>query len=186
MSTEKQESKFETSVEVPEKVNVSLKKTMLEVSGPLGKTFKSFRKIPVTLNMNDKSISIKTQGKRKKDYAVLNTAKSIIRGLCEGVVDGYTIKMKVVYAHFPITVKIQGTDVLIENFQGERAPRIAKIHGQTKVVAKGDEIILTGPVLTEVSQSAADIAQKTKIKNKDHRVFLDGIYISSKSQGIEK
>jgi large subunit ribosomal protein L6 len=94
--------------------------------------------------------------------------------------------MKLVYAHFPITAKVQNNEVLIENFQGERSARVARIHGQTKVVPKGDEIILTGPVFSEVTQSAAEIEQKTKIKNKDHRVFLDGIYISSQSKGIEK
>jgi len=185
MSTEQLEN-FETSLEVPDKVTVSLKKNMLSVSGPLGKTFKNFKKIPVSLEINGKKILIKTQGNRKKDYAILNTSKSLIKTLCEGVIDGYTIKMKIVYAHFPITAKIKDKDVIIENFQGERAPRIAKIHGNTKVVAKGDEIVLTGPVLSEVTQSAAEIEQKTKIKNKDHRVFLDGIYISSKSKGIEK
>ncbi len=185
MST-KQVTNYEVTVDIPEKVTVSLKKSMLEVSGPLGKTFKNFKKIPISLELKDKTISLKTKGSRKKEYAILNTAKSVIETLCEGVIDGYTIKMKVVYAHFPVTVKVQGKQVLIENFQGERAPRIAKIHGQTKVVAKGDEVVLSGPVLTEVSQSAAEIAQKTKIKNKDHRVFLDGIYISSKSKGLEK
>ena len=185
MSTEQLEN-HETSLEIPEKVTVSLKKNMLSVSGPLGKTFKNFKKIPVSLEINDKKISIKTQGNRKKEYAILNTAKSLIKTLCEGVVSGYTIKMKVVYAHFPITVKVKDKDVIIENFQGERAPRIAKIHGNTKVVVKGDEIVLTGPVLSDVTQSAAEIEQKTKIKNKDHRVFLDGIYIFSKSNGIEK
>ena len=86
----------------------------------------------------------------------------------------------------PFTVKAEKNLVLIENFQGERSARTARIHGQTKVTTKGDEIILTGPVLSEVSQTAAEIEQKTRIKNKDHRVFLDGIYISSKSKGIEK
>src|SRR3989304_1553604 len=133
MSTDQTEN-FETSIDIPDKVTVTLKKNMLAVSGPLGKT----------------------------------------------------IKMKVVYAHFPITVKTKDTEVIIENFQGERAARKAKIHGQTKVVVKGDDIILTGPVLSEVSQSAAEIEQKSKIKNKDHRVFLDGIYIYSKSKGIGK
>lgn len=185
MSTEQVEN-FETSVEIPEQVTVSLKKNMLGVSGPLGKTFKNFKKIPVIIDVQDKKISIKTSGNRKKEYAIMNTVRSIIRILCEGVVSGYTIKMKIVYAHFPITVKIQKKDVLIENFQGERAARLARVHGQTKVVTKGDEVILTGPVLTEVTQSAAEIEQKTKIKNKDHRVFLDGIYISSQSKGIEK
>jgi len=185
MST-KQAENFETSVEIPEKVTVSLKKSMLGVSGPIGKTFKNFKKIPVSLEIRDNSIFIKTPGHRKKDFAIMNTAKSIIRTLCEGVIDGYTIKMKLVFAHFPITAKIKNKEVLIENFQGERSARIARIHGQTKVVFKGDELILTGPVFSEVTQSAAEIEQKTKIKNKDHRVFLDGIYIYSQSKGIEK
>ncbi|MGQ0792322.1 MAG: 50S ribosomal protein L6 [Nitrosopumilaceae archaeon] len=185
MSTDQTEN-FETSIDIPDKVTVTLKKSMLAVSGPLGKTFKNFRKIPVSLEVKDNNISIKTSGNRKKEYAILNTAASLIRNLCEGVIDGYTIKMKVVYAHFPITVKTKDAEVTIENFQGERAARIAKIHGQTKVVIKGDDIILTGHVLSEVSQSAAEIEQKSKIKNKDHRVFLDGIYIYSKSKGIEK
>ena len=185
MST-KQEEKFETSVDIPDKATVTLKNNMLQVQGPLGKTFKNFKKIPVTLEVNDGKISIKAMGNRKKDYAILNTAKSIIRTLCEGVIEGYTIKMKIVYAHFPITVKTKDRDILIENFQGERAPRIVKIHGGTKVATKGDEIVLTGPVFTDVTQTAAEIQLGTKVKNKDHRVFLDGIYISSKSKGIEK
>jgi len=91
---------------------------------------------------------------------------------------------KIIFAHFPITVKTKDKEILVENFQGERAPRIARIHGATKVVSKGDEVVITGPVLTEVSQTAAEIKQKTRIKNKDHRVFPDGIYIESKSKGI--
>jgi len=137
-----------------------------------------------TRNHNTKEIELKALGKRKRDYAILNTSKSIINNLCEGVVDGYTITMKIIFAHFPITVKTKDKEILVENFQGERAPRIARIHGATKVVSKGDEVVITGPVLTEVSQTAAEIQQKTRIKNKDHRVFLDGIYIESKSKGI--
>ena len=141
---------------------------------------------PETIKLDENKVKLNALGKRKRDHAILNTSKSIIRNLCEGVVQGYTVKMRVVYAHFPVTVKTQDALVLIENFQGERAPRICKIHGNTKVVAKGDVITLTGPVLTDVTQSAAEIEQKTKIKNKDHRVFLDGIYVSSKTKGIEK
>jgi len=94
--------------------------------------------------------------------------------------------MKIVYAHFPITVKTKDGLVLIENFQGERAARRAKIVGQAKVNPKGDDVIITGSVLTEVTQTAANIAQNTKVKNKDHRVFLDGIYVYQEKKGIEK
>ena len=185
MST-KQIEKSATEIHIPDDVKVSIKGDMLHVEGPLGHVYKNFRKIPVVIEIDDKKIILKQTGVRKKHLAIRNTAKSIIQTLCSGVVDGFTIKMKIVYSHFPVTVKVEGKKVLIENFQGERAARVSVIKGDTKVDVKGDDVIITGPVLTDVSQTAANVQLKSKVKNKDHRVFLDGIYRYSKSKGIEK
>ena len=185
MST-KQLEKFETELEIPDNVQLTYKSKMLQVVGPLGKTHKSFKKIPVNISLSEKKIQLKAAGIRNKDYAIMNTARSIIRNLCEGVIEGYTVKMKIVFSHFPITVKVDGNMVLIENFQGERAARKTKIWGDTKVVPKGDDVIITGPVLTDVTQTAAEIETSSRVKNKDHRVFLDGIYKFEKKKGIEK
>ncbi len=184
MSTKLDE--FQEVIEIPEGVNITINKHMMEFQGPLGKTFKSFRKIPVDIDVNDGKVTLKAQGKRKRDYSILHTSRSLIKNICEGLIEGYTIKMKVVYAHFPITVKVQDKTILIENFQGERAPRTTRVVGNTKVIPKGEDVILTGEVLTDVTQTAANIELKTKVKNKDHRVFLDGIYIYEKKKGIEK
>ena len=185
MST-KQIENSAVEIQIPDDVKVHLKGSILHVQGPLGKAYKNFKKIPVNIEIVDNKILLKKTGERKKHYAILNTAKSLIETLCIGVVDGFTIKMKIVYSHFPITVKVDGKKVLIENFQGERAPRISMIRGNTKVTPNGDDVIITGPILTDVSQTAANIESKSKVKNKDHRVFLDGIYRYSKSKGIEK
>ena len=185
MSTE-QIGKSAIEIQIPNDVKVNLKGSMLHVQGPLGHVYKNFKKIPVIIEVDDKKIVLKQTGERKKYYAIRNTAKSLIQTLCTGVVDGFTIKMKIVYSHFPITVKVEGKRILIENFQGERAPRISMIRGDTKVDVKGDDVIITGPVLTDVSQTAANVQQKSKVKNKDHRVFLDGIYRYSNSKETEK
>ena len=185
MSIEQLE-KFQGEVIIPEGVKVTQNKHMLGFESPLGKTFKSFHKIPINIEITESKIILKTIGFRKRDYSILHTVRSIIRNICEGLVEGYTIKMKIVFAHFPITVKVDGNTISIENFQGERAPRIAKIVGNTKVIPKGEDVILTGEVWTDITQTAANIEQKTKVKNKDHRVFLDGIYVYDKKKGIEK
>jgi len=185
MSTE-QIDKFQDQVDIPEGVTVTLKKHMLSFVGPLGKTHKSFRSIPVNIQVTEGKIILKTIYNKKRDYAILHTARSIIRNICEGLVIGYTIKMKVVYAHFPVTVKVEGKKIIIENFQGERAPRTTHIVGNTKVVPKGEDVILTGEVWTDITQTAANIELRTKVKNKDHRVFLDGIYAFEKKKGLEK
>jgi len=185
MST-KQIEEFKDQVDIPEGVTVTVNKHMVSFVGPLGKTHKSFRNIPVKVEVNEGKILLTAIEHKKRDYAILHTARSIIRNICEGLVTGYTIKMKLVFSHFPITVKVEGNKVLIENFQGERAPRITYIVGNTKVVPKGEDIILTGEVWTDITQTAANIELKSKVKNKDHRVFLDGIYAFEKKKGIDK
>ncbi|MDE1829880.1 MAG: 50S ribosomal protein L6 [Thaumarchaeota archaeon] len=185
MSTEQVEI-HEVKIEVPDKVKVSERHKILNVEGPLGKTRKNFKKIPVELKVDGKNIVIKSLGTRKRDYAIFKTAESLVNTLIKGVQTGYTLKMKIVYAHFPITVKVKDGSIHVENFQGERAPRVSRIFGNTKVVAKGDDVVITGSVLTDVSQTAASLQQNTKVKNKDSRVFLDGIYLFEKQDGIEK
>ncbi len=185
MSTSQLE-KFQDEVVIPEGVTVTQKKHMLTFVGPLGKTHKSLRLIPVDIEIAENKILLKAIGSKKKDYAILHTARSIIRNICEGLIVGYTIKMKIVFAHFPITVKVEGKNIIIENFQGERAPRRTVIVGNTKVVPGGEDIILTGEVWTDITQTAANIELKTKVKNKDHRVFLDGIYAFEKKKGLDK
>ncbi|HUU48303.1 MAG TPA: 50S ribosomal protein L6 [Nitrosopumilaceae archaeon] len=177
---------FQEVLEIPDGIKITVKKHMMQFNGPLGKTFKSFRKIPVNVEVSEGKITLKAQGKRKRDYSILHTARSLIKNIFEGLTEGYTIKMKIVYAHFPVTVKVKDKIISIENFQGERAARIAHIVGNTKVNPKGEDVILTGEVWTDITQTAANIALKTKVKNKDHRVFLDGIYIYEKKKGIEK
>jgi large subunit ribosomal protein L6 len=159
MSTNQVE-KMKEEVIIPEGVKVTQKKHMLTFEGPLGKTFKSFRSIPIKIKISENKILLQTIGEKKRDYAILHTVRSIIRNICEGLIEGYTIKMKVVFAHFPITVKVDGKDILI--------------------------VILTGEVWTDITQTAANIELKTKVKNKDHRVFLDGVYVFEKKKGIEK
>ena len=185
MSTDQLE-KFQDAIDIPEGIKVTQKKHMLSFVGPLGKTYKSFRTIPVNIELSEKQILLKAIGSKKRDYAILHTARSLIRNICEGLIVGYTIKMKIVYAHFPVTVKIDGKIIIIENFQGERAPRKTHIVGNTKVTPKGEDVILTGEVWTDITQTAANIELKTKVKNKDHRVFLDGIYVFEKKKGLEK
>ena len=185
MSTSQLE-KFQDEVVIPEGITVTQKKHMLTFVGPLGKTHKSFRLIPVDVEIVENKILLKAVGSKKKDYAILHTARSILRNICEGLIVGYTIKMKIVFAHFPVTVKVEGKNIIIENFQGERSPRRTVIVGNTKVVPGGEDIILTGEVWTDITQTAANIELKTKVKNKDHRVFLDGIYAFEKKKGLDK
>ncbi len=170
-------------LEIPEDVTMKLEEGIVYVKGPKGECAKDFNRIKVRIRVEGRKVIIEAMGKKRSDYAILNAAKKHILNLFKGVREGYTYKLKIVYSHFPITVRVKDNIVYIENFLGERAPRKAKIVGKlTKVTVSGDDVIVQGPCLEEVSQTAANIEQATRIKEKDLRVFLDGVYIYEKGK----
>jgi large subunit ribosomal protein L6 len=174
-------SEYNSTLEIPEGISVTLEDRTIVVQGKLGTVKKDFTKLPAFLTIENSTIKIQPYGTRRKDFAISKTATSIIRNMIKGVQNGYKYKMKVVFAHFPITVKVKDGKVYVENFFGERKARISKIvGGSTKVAIEGDDIVISGPHLEDVSQTAANIELSTRVKNKDQRVFLDGIYVYSR------
>jgi large subunit ribosomal protein L6 len=180
------EQQITAEVEAPASVTIKKEGNLIQVKGTLGTVQKDFTKLPATVTVEGNKITIKPYGTRKRDLAVTNTARSIIAGMIKGVEKGYTYKLKIIFAHFPISVKVRGKEVHVENFFGERSARMSRIIGDaTKVSVVGEDVVIQGPSLEDVSQTAANIEQSTKIKGKDQRVFLDGLYIYSKEEGTQ-
>lgn len=170
-----------STLEIPDGISVSLEDRIILVKGKLGTIKKDFTKLPAFLTIENNIVKIEPYGTRRKDFAISKTAQSIINNMIKGVQNGYKYRMKIVFAHFPITVKIKDGKVHVENFFGERKARISNIVGDsTKVAIEGDDIVITGPHLEHVSQTAANIELSTRVKNKDQRVFLDGVYVYSR------
>lgn len=167
----------EQIIEVPENLSVKFENNILYVKGPLGQLSKDFSKIKVNISVNSNKIKLSSYSDKRRDIAVLGTAASIIKNMFHGVTKGYTYKLKVVSAHFPISIKVKGNDVYIENFYGEKRPRIAKIVGSCQVSVEGDDIIVKGISKEDVGQTTANIERATVVKRKDQRVFLDGVYL---------
>ena len=180
MSTE---SVQQSSVELPEGVTATLQGRNLSIKGKLGQANKNFDKINVNLAVEGNKVVLSPFSTKKKDNVIINTVHSIIGNMVTGVTKGFTYRLKVVYAHFPITVKTKGSQILVENFVGERSPRISNIVGDCKVTVEGDDIIVKGVSLEDVGQTAANVELATKIKRKDQRIFLDGVYIYHKEEG---
>ncbi|GBC75074.1 50S ribosomal protein L6 [archaeon HR06] len=174
----------EVYLEIPDKVKLTKRENRIIVEGPLGKVEKDFSKIRAYIEVKEGKVIIRSMGKKRKDKAIVGTSLSLIKNMIKGVTKGFTYKLKIVFAHFPISIKVKGDEVQIINFIGERAPRIAKIVGDTKIKVQGDDVLVYGVDLEAVSQTAANIEQATKIKRKDQRVFLDGIFIYEKSEGL--
>jgi len=173
-------------IQVPDDVEVTLEGKTVTVKGVKGTLTRDFSQAPISMELQGKSIRVWADWPRKKESALVGTVYAHINNMITGVRKGFTYKLKIVFSHFPISVKVLGKTVLIENFTGERNPRRAKIIGDAKVKVSSEDIIVQGINLEDVSQTAANIEQATKVKRKDPRIFLDGIYLYERSEGMEQ
>jgi large subunit ribosomal protein L6 len=173
-------------VPIPDGVSIDLEGKVVKVSGPLGKLEKDLSHMPVDIAIKGSSVVISAKWPRKREIGMVGTAAGHVRNMMKGVQRGFTYKLKMVYAHFPMSVRFSKPDgkVLIENFCGEKTPRVVDVVGGVDVTVSGDDILVKGMDLEEVSQTAANIEAATGIKEKDQRVFLDGIYVYERSEGM--
>jgi large subunit ribosomal protein L6 len=109
--------------------------------------------------------------------AMIGTFEAHAKNMCKGVLNGFEYRMKVVYSHFPIQLKLQGNRLEINNFLGEKKARYARIETGVSVKVASDEVILTSINRELVGTSAANIEHATHIRDRDPRVFQDGIFI---------
>lgn len=174
------------TINIPEDVEVNLEGRIVTVKGEKGQLERDFSFAPLEIKREDKAIIVKSNWARKKEAALVGTIASHIQNMITGVTKGYACKLKIVFSHFPISVKTQDDKILIENFTGERGPRIAKKIGDVKVIVKGEDVIVQGIDLESVSQTATNIENATKVKRKDPRIFLDGLYVYERTEGIEQ
>ncbi len=174
-------------ITIPEEAGVKIQDNMIFVEGPLGKVSRKFdpRKIAIKAENNnvDLALPVKKETRRKPSKVMIGTMTSHIRNMIAGVTRGWEYKLKIIYSHFPITVKAEGKKIIISNFVGERSPRVTDLIGDSKIDIKGDEIIVKGIDLEDVSKTAANIENVTRIRNYDRRIFQDGIYITKGKKG---
>lgn len=176
---------IERIVEVPDNVEVridgdDINGYTVSVKGPKGENSKLLKFREVYIEKDDGKIRVYTNVNKSKPKAMVGTFAAHINNLIKGVTEGFEYKLKIVYSHFPVKVRVEGNEVIIENFLGEKHPRRAKIVGRAKVDIRGNEIIVSGIDKEECGQTAANLEQTTRIKNLDIRVFQDGIYIVEK------
>ncbi|KYK23953.1 50S ribosomal protein L6 [Thermoplasmatales archaeon SM1-50] len=165
-------------LKIPEGAQITIKGKNVHVKGPKGAISKILSHPKLLLKVEGKVVQISSkESPRRKEKALMGTFKAQIRNMIKGVTQGYECKMKTVFSHFPIKNSVEGNYLVIQNFLGERFPRRAEILKDVKVEVKGEHIILTAIDKDKVGQTAANIERATRVKNRDVRVFQDGIYI---------
>jgi large subunit ribosomal protein L6 len=174
---------LQRTIQIPDGVTVEVEGKTVRVKGPRGTLEEDLSHLPVGIAQSGREVQVSVSWPRKREIGMLGTGAAHIRNMIRGVTKGYRYNLRTVYAHFPVTVKVdeKARALRVENFTGEKTPRSAEILEGVKVAVKGDDITVEGIDLNAVGQTAANIQNSKKIKKKDLRVFLDGIYIDTKT-----
>jgi len=172
--------KLETKIELPNGVSASLNNKEITIKGSKGEVSRKWFNKNVKVEIEGNKIKIYALNATKKEKAEIYTLESHLINMIKGVTEGIIYKLKICSSHFPMNVTVSTKEVSVKNFLGEKIPRIAKIIEGVTVKIDGTDLIVEGIDKEKVAQTAANIEQVCRITDKDRRKFMDGIFITSK------
>jgi len=176
---------MEKAIEIPEGVKAEKKGNALEVSGPKGSLQREFFDTRIKWEIQGSQVKIKSRDERKRTLALTGTFASHMKNMIIGVTSGFEARLKVIYSHFPMKIKVEGSILVIQNFMGGRDSRKTSILEGVKVEVKKDDIIVSGASKEDVGQTAGRIEGIAKVTGFDRRVFQDGIHLTVKTHPLE-
>jgi large subunit ribosomal protein L6 len=170
---------FSKEIIIPSGIEVKIDDEVI-IKGPNGENRRkiNFGKIKVKLEKD--KITLSYAKATKKEKKMINTLSAHLKNLIKGVSEKFEYKLKICIGHFPFTVKIEGKKAIIKNFLGERMQREAKIPEGAEVEINKDIIIIKSANKEIAGQAAANLESATRVRNRDRRIFQDGIYIINK------
>jgi large subunit ribosomal protein L6 len=169
------------TIEIPEGMEAILENKILTVKKGENKLERKFSGFEV--KKEGKNIVLHYSEATKKTKKLIKTAAAHIRNMISGLGEKYVYKLQVCFVHFPISIELKQGELLIKNFLGEKVPRKAKLLAGAEVKLDKDIITITSFDKDIAGQTAANIETASRIRNRDRRVFQDGIFITQKSKG---
>ncbi|MBI3334626.1 50S ribosomal protein L6 [Candidatus Pacearchaeota archaeon] len=131
----------------------------------------------ITVELSGDEIIFASKRGSKKDLKVIKSYGAHLANMFHGLKTEFIYTLEACNVHFPMTLKVDKDTLVINNFLGEKTPRKAKILPTVKAEIKGQKITLSSYNKEAAGQTAANIEKATKIRNRDRRIFQDGIYL---------
>lgn len=167
-------------IPLPEGVTALVDANKVMLKGKKGEVSRSFQDPILKISIEEKTILITAKNATKREKTRAGAIDAHLRNMIRGVQEGHVYKLKVCSGHFPMNITISGNQFTIKNFLGEKFPRTLTVQEGVKVTVNGQDVLVEGINKEVASQCAANIEKLTIVKNRDRRIFQDGIYITEK------
>ncbi|VVB78787.1 50S ribosomal protein L6 [uncultured archaeon] len=178
---QKIKKKLAEEIEVPSNINATLTKEEIIMKKDNEEVRKKLnKKIKVELQGN--KIILGSDKSTKKEKKLFGSMIAHINNMIEGLNTKFKYKLQVASVHFPVTLTHDKNtnELIVKNFLGERKERKIKLIPGVDIKINKDIIEVESASIEKAGQVAADIEKGTKVRNRDRRIFQDGIFITEK------
>jgi large subunit ribosomal protein L6 len=175
------EKKLEFEIEVPEGINVSTEGRQL-VFGKEGNRIEREVNPAIDIELEGNKIKISTQRDTKRERKIIGTLKAHINNAIKGLEEKFKYTLQIANVHFPMTVEFDkaNNEVIVKNFLGEKKDRKIKVIPGVDININKEVIEVESHDIEKAGQVAANLEKGTKVRNRDRRIFQDGIFITNK------
>ncbi len=173
-------NKILETVEIPQGVSCEYTNGILKCKKGSAELSRVISIPGVKVDVKGNTLVFNCDSANKKQYKVIKSYVAHLNNIFRGLDEKFVYKLQACNVHFPMTLKVDKDKLVISNFLGEKTPRYAKILSSVDVDIKGQNITVSSHNKEAAGHTAANMEKATKIRNRDRRVFQDGIFITHK------
>jgi large subunit ribosomal protein L6 len=177
----KNEKKLQEEIAFPSDVQVTVSEEKISMKKG-DKIIERIMHPLVHARIDGNTIILYCNKSRKIERRMLGTFAAHVKNMIKGFSEPFKYKLQVVNVHFPMTVTHdkEKKEIVIKNFLGEKKERRVKVVDGVNVKINKDIIELESHDIEKAGRVATNIEKGSRVKNKDRRIYQDGIFITEK------
>lgn len=177
----KKEKKLYEEIEIPEGITVNATRNEISMKKDDKELIRKTAPL-INVKLDGNKIQISADRIRKNERKLFGTMKAHVNNMIKGLTEGFTYKLQVANVHFPMAVSYdkENNELVVKNFLGEKKDRRIKLVKDIDVKIDKEVIEVTSHDIEKAGQAATNIEKGTKTRNKDRRIYQDGIFITEK------
>jgi large subunit ribosomal protein L6 len=170
-------------IEIPQGITCDFKEKVLTCKKDSLELSRKIDLPQVDIKIKGNQITLECKRGNRNEIKLIKTNIGHISNIFKGLEEKYIYKLESCNVHFPMTVKVEGDVLKVNNFLGEKTIRLSKILPGVEVNVSGSKITVSSHNKEAAGQTAGNMEKATFVKGRDRRIFQDGIYITEKPRG---
>ncbi len=172
--------KFTDQTKIPEGISCELSGSIIKCTKGSLNASREITNPLIKAKLDGDNLILSCEKGNKNEFKSIKSLIAHMENIFSGLEKPFVYRLEACNVHFPMTLKVESDKLVISNFLGEKTPRFAKILPGVTVEAKGQKITISSVEKEAAGQTAANLEKATRIRNRDRRIFQDGIFITER------